>query len=44
MDSEQTFVKKVLTPKTFWLQPFRTFRKVLLEAPSHTNQGNIIPQ
>ena len=44
MDSEQTFVEKVLAPKTFWLQPFRTFRKVLLEAPSHTNQGNIIPQ
>lgn len=44
MDSEQIFVKKVLTPKKAWLLPFRTFREVLLEAPSHTNQGNVIPQ
>lgn len=44
MDSEQTFAEKVLTPKTFWLQSFRTFRKVLFEAPSHTNQVSIIPQ
>lgn len=44
MDLEQTFAEQVLTPKTFWLQSFRTFRKVLLEAPSHNNQVNIIPQ